>query len=70
MDKEREKLKLLNQFMKERLIWFAENSFNADEAYRVHQQAIKDLEEYEKEIERDQKDREKWAKWEKELSEE
>lgn len=50
MDKEKEKLKRLNDWMKERLIWFAENNFNADEAYRVHQQAIKDLEEYEKEI--------------------
>lgn len=69
MDNEMEKLKLLNQFMKERLTWFAENSFNADEANRVHQQALIDLEEYEKEIEQDQKDRAEREEWEKELNE-
>ncbi|GGF86793.1 hypothetical protein [Paenibacillus aceti] len=48
--------------MKERLMWFAKNSFNSDEAYRVHQEAIKDLEEYEKEIEEELNEEEK-LKW-------
>lgn len=51
MPDEKEKLQRLNEFMKERLMWFAENSFNADEAYRLHQQALVDLEEFEKELE-------------------
>ncbi|MGF6356784.1 hypothetical protein ABIE27_004708 [Paenibacillus sp. 4624] len=45
-----ERLERINAFMRERLIWFSENSFNADESYRVHQQALVDLKEFEKEL--------------------
>lgn len=50
MDKEIEKLTRLNEFMRDRLIWFAENSWNADVANHMHQEALKDLAELEKEI--------------------
>lgn len=59
VDKETEKLKKLNKFMRDRLEWFAANSFNADEAYRVHQQALEDLAEYEKELE-DEEQEDSW----------
>lgn len=50
MSEHEEKLQRLNDFMKERLTWFADNSFNADEAHRVHRQALVDLKDFEKEL--------------------
>lgn len=49
-DKEIERLKKLNDFMRERLEWFAENSWSADDANRQHEQALIDLKEFEEEI--------------------
>ncbi|MCY9764792.1 hypothetical protein M5X06_28380 [Paenibacillus alvei] len=53
--KEIEKLKKLNKFMRDRLEWFAENSFNGDQAYHAHQQALEALAELETELEEEEK---------------
>lgn len=60
LSKENEKLKKLNQFMRDRLEWFAQNSFNADQANWSHVQALKDLEEFEKELNEENTDEDVW----------
>ena len=56
-----EKLKKLNQYMRDYLVYFTEHNWNADEADRQHQEALKGLIELEEEIEKGYGEISRWV---------